>query len=86
VLNLLILAAEAPARKWGIFVPDDSTIAGLFLALTMGVLVYVMIQRARAGLPILRSAESRDWKLSKKRWAELLRWAARFTSQPTTRT
>jgi len=45
VLNLLILAAEAPARKWGIFVPDDSTIAGLFLALTMGVLVYVMIQR-----------------------------------------
>lgn len=52
MLNLLILAAEAPARKWGIFVPDDSTIAGLFLALIMGVLVYVMIQRARAGLPI----------------------------------
>ncbi len=50
--NLLILAAEAPARKWGIFVPDDSTIFGLFFGIFMMILVYVMIQRARAGLPI----------------------------------
>jgi len=52
LLNLLVLASEAPEVKWGVFVPDDSTISGLFLALGMGILVYVMIQRARAGLPI----------------------------------
>ncbi len=52
MLNLLVLASEAPEVKWGVFVPDDSTISGLFLALGMGILVYVMIQRARAGLPI----------------------------------
>lgn len=64
MLNQLVLAADV---KWGIFVPDDSTIAGLFLAIGMALLVYVMIQRARAGLPIPEIRRIPGLRLSKKR-------------------
>jgi len=51
-LMLLAAEAEAPLTKWGIFPNVDSAVFGMFFGIAMIILVYVMIQRARAGLPI----------------------------------
>lgn len=52
MLSLLLAAAPATPPKMGIFVTDDSAVFGFAIAVVMGILVYVMIQRVRAGLPI----------------------------------
>ncbi|MEW6523806.1 MAG: DUF6754 domain-containing protein [Bacillota bacterium] len=50
---LMLLAAAAPAPpKWGFIRPVDHATSGLFVTLIMGFLTWLMITRARAGLPI----------------------------------
>jgi len=53
VSELLYLAAAAPKPpKLGIFVTADNTVFALIWAIVQGILVYVLIQRARAGQKI----------------------------------
>lgn len=50
MFNPVYLAADAP--KLGFIVTDDSSVASIVLMIVMGALVFIMIQRARAGLPV----------------------------------
>jgi len=50
---MMLLAAAAPAPpKWGFVRPVDHAVSGLFVTLIMMFLCWMMINRARAGLPI----------------------------------
>jgi hypothetical protein len=49
---MLLAAAATKPPKWGFIVADDRAVAGLFVTVIMGVLTWMMITRARAGLPI----------------------------------
>ncbi len=54
MLNLLYLAAAAPKPpKWGFLIPVDNNGFALLWSIVQGILVYYLINQARAGKPVL---------------------------------